>query len=844
MATGPVFVDSIPNIVTSGAKTVAQLPSPVGLNNTFAFTSDQGLMVSNGTSWIAYSAGGGVANKSAATYSAARLTSRVSTGDTLYVFGRTSQSDGGQGLFTWVVGTNIYGDNDLRLTSTGGYWQRVFYDAVFNAPNPVGINLAVGGSAQLSFEAFPLFKNRVRESRGFTNIGGTATVALSAAGWPTADFSVILWEGNNPSWLQAGYAFACGFLTTTGTETIAARGGGTVTGIVRGSIGTYTTFDYIAPAGVCGFNITGTSGTTANVFAFLGPYRNYAPAAGTNGPIDDPTTAAAFTQEAILHYSQYAHLRLMGYSFTIVNCQVGSSATRSTPANTQARRDFGLTQNPTFTGSPASGATSATLSAAWPYPSGSYVFPFISPGNHQARICTLTNGATTCTWTNALTENTTSSSLNGAQSREPFPIEWMVAFAKACNIGLWISTPMVEDGTNSSAGGWSSSVMDYLVANWNWASGKKIYFELANENWNVGPAPWFVYVGLSAVYGFATRDTYYAYLLHAFANLCRTKFPTTFGTQVNQVFAWQTVGQFYENSILTALAAIGTPSADVQYIATAPYCTPTVGNSDSIATIEAAVASAGAVQALNSNCENTAIQAMYYGIKLCGYESGGQWGIAPVSQTNANVGLAIMDAGMTAPLTTYYQGVFNSGFEFITHFGSGVSASGNANTSPTYELSNVYASPLSSPTLSALQSFMSGFTPTRNVVSGSGSVINGVNYADNSAALPSGNYGQASNLPGAFNLTGLIAPFFLSGYVTYLVNCTAPGGYTLVVNFTVTGTKYTDLIVNGVLLQVFVTVTTGNVSLGSVTLKKGPNFVLLGRGSAQASVAVNSLTFN
>src|SRR5207237_6414693 len=45
-----------------------------------------------------------VTTKVAATYAAARAISGIATGDRLQVLGRTSQSDGGQGLFTWVAG--------------------------------------------------------------------------------------------------------------------------------------------------------------------------------------------------------------------------------------------------------------------------------------------------------------------------------------------------------------------------------------------------------------------------------------------------------------------------------------------------------------------------------------------------------------------------------------------------------------------------------------------------------------------------------------------------------------------------------------------------------------------
>ena len=61
---------------------------------------------------------------SAATYAAARLLSGVNSGDRLQVLGRTSQSDGGQGLFTWVPGGTTTINDGYALQATGGIWQR------------------------------------------------------------------------------------------------------------------------------------------------------------------------------------------------------------------------------------------------------------------------------------------------------------------------------------------------------------------------------------------------------------------------------------------------------------------------------------------------------------------------------------------------------------------------------------------------------------------------------------------------------------------------------------------------------------------------------------------------
>lgn len=59
----------------------------------------------------------------------------------------------------------------------------------------------------------------------------------------------------------------------------------------------------------------------------------------------------------------------------------------------------------TLTGSLTSGAVSATLSGSWGLPTGDYSVTF---SNGEARIVTLTNGATTATWDDELTSSATS----------------------------------------------------------------------------------------------------------------------------------------------------------------------------------------------------------------------------------------------------------------------------------------------------------------------------------------------------------------------------------------------------------------------------------------------------
>ena len=130
---GPATTDT-PNItdeaILSGTYLSTNLPpANAFLPGRVVYTSDQGLMVTSGTAWSALVSAGtpgsaGVAKTGAATYAAARLLTGSVTGDTLYVFGRTSQSDGGQGLFTWVAGGTTSVNDGTQLQATGGIWQR------------------------------------------------------------------------------------------------------------------------------------------------------------------------------------------------------------------------------------------------------------------------------------------------------------------------------------------------------------------------------------------------------------------------------------------------------------------------------------------------------------------------------------------------------------------------------------------------------------------------------------------------------------------------------------------------------------------------------------------------
>jgi hypothetical protein len=294
----------------------------------------------------------------------------------------------------------------------------------------------------------------------------------------------------------------------------------------------------------------------------------------------------------------------------------------------------------------------------------------------------------------------------------------------------------------------------------------------------------------------------------------------------------------------------GSASADIQCLATAPYITPTVGNTDSISTIESEVAALAPNAAFVYYEENVAITAMHYGAELIAYESGVQWNA--VNNNNANVGLAIMDAGMTAPLETYYTALYNGGYSSCTHFTEGVdgyygAGGSQGNLSPQNEMAVNTATYLSSgsPTYNAVSSFFNGFVPTRNVVSGSGSVIDAINYADNSVATGTSTYpylGELNEyLQGPFN--------DVTGQIGYRISCMVPGTYSLGVYFTTTSSGTCEVEVNGTILNGGSAFSIANGltnQLGltvSVTLTRGNNYVLLGQSGAQSGIIPKSLHF-
>ena len=397
--------------------------------------------------------------------------------------------------------------------------------------------------------------------------------------------------------------------------------------------------------------------------------------------------------------------------------------------------------------------------------------------------------------------------------------------------------------TKPSRGTRKAALLAYVAANY---TGPYVRIAIGNEMWGDSPQIYYTLLELAAVYGFASRANYMGYRFHALANLCRTAFGASFGTTVKIVYEWQVVGYLSEMS--TALAYMkttyGNPSADVQVLANAPYIALTaaygaganaLATTDSIAQIQTKVTAQGALQpasAGNYSGETLSVLARYYGMSTATYEDGADSGSITTAYTN--YGAAIMDPGWTGTIKSHLNALNNAGYDSDTHFEIGY-AQDSGVLSPEDELSNNPDVTVVSPLLAALQSYPAGWpTPTRNALLASGTTnISGANYCNNLNPTLYGNFAFAS---------GLYAPYNNSaGYCPYNIWSPAAQSYTLAVSFSsVSGTPVTDLTVNGTVVSTATLVNaTSPVALGTISLNRGWNAVVLGHSGVQSAVVSN-----
>lgn len=731
------------------------------------------------------------------------------------------------------------------LATASGFTNSAIGTATYAFENPIGGILSYGGTGTAYFESFPTFKNRIRECTCSNGSPGSN-------GWPLGTtLTFILWAplagGSTPSWASnatSGTPFKCGFIgtgagtfTVTGTEC-------TIANIVQGGSGGYTTFDLYSPVAgqTFSFTIGGLSTGASDIFAYLPEY----PAAA----IDDPTSPAAITNEAVALYSQLHHVQLVWSSISMYNTTQGTSTSRNTPSNCQLQCSGFMGQHSaagSFTSALSSGATTATL-ATWALGAGTWSIVWAT--TNDCRIMTVGTGTTNVavTFDAALTANESATFSYGTEGR---PIEWYIALAVAANIGLYICLPIIEDGTQYAANGYTTQVFNLILTAQstypNWTG--NIYIKTGNENWNGGYYTYYTINYLTAKYGYANVYDYLAYRMHAIAQIGRSVFGAAWGVTVHNVLEWQ-VGSPMVAMAYTAFTYATvqgwTPSADVGYLGSAPYSTPVgLTSSSTIAQIQAAVTTDAATRAFVSKAENTAIIGLHWGVGQLTYESNCEWSNSGYSFVT-NLSAAINDPGMTAPMVAYQAGLLNSGFQLLSQSVIGISAGTNAGGggNNANELGDNYAVQIStgSAVWQAIESFGSPLTLTRNVINGPGSVIQGGNYADaNSASNP--------GFPSGIDSSSWGSPYYnLQGYIGYFFNSTQAQTLTLTLTMAGTGTPQTNVEIGSLtgftIPYTNVPLAAGANVIGSVNIPAGPGYILFGKGIPQSTLTVSQLAFS
>lgn len=671
---------------------------------------------------------------------------------------------------------NIQVQDSLGATASKTFSLTV---VTLSASNLIGTNIPSGGTAEFEYEGFPLFKNRIRENRGFLVVNTNGTyAALTSAGWPSVDFSTILFTGSLTGNTWYAGTWSCGFTTSAASPTVTGAGGASGTNMSISNLtnqgGGNWTFNATPTGPNFGFTVSGTTsaGGCTNVFAYLPEYNS-------NTSIDNPALSSAYTTEALAHYGQYNHIRWMWPSNVTYNVAQNTSATRRTLSNTQCQQ-------------------------GWPHvDSGGPVNTEGYPVEWGLNLAVFAN---TGLWlTLPMWEDGTSGSA-----------------------GTY-STAVLNLIQSAIAGGWSGKV--YLeIGNENWNGAYSCGFT-GNSQANSVQMYLAITYGYSSAYGnsgFAGAQHYMGFRCHQLANLCRSILGASFGTQVSIVFGSQLGGGFttYAAEIFPYMLSQGwTPSNDIQYCATAPYVNLTNNAGDnSVAAVEADLnAQCPNFPYLSGyNAEHSSIMAQHYGMKLIAYEGG--WQVNSEASGNIYVGQAIMDSGMSTVMENVWSTMLNAGWQTVTNYEDGVSfgTPSSSNYTPVDNLSNLF--PISTgncPRFAALASFFGGsWTQTRNVVSGSGSTITAA--YDNAAASFT-------------NSVSIITPYSI-GWQVY---CTAPRVYSMEVSCNSMATQTVE--VNGVVISTSFALNNGANSI-NVTLKAGFNYVLIGNGS-YLNATVNSLSF-
>jgi hypothetical protein len=457
---------------------------------------------------------------------------------------------------------------------------------------------------------------------------------------------------------------------------------------------------------------------------------------------------------------------------------------------------------------------------------------------------------------------------------EGAPVDDFVALCNATNADLWYNLPLKDDGT------YVTGLAQYLAANLN--SNLNVRIELANELWNgvgVGGGTYanFVYAYVAANPGVLDWDAGQSSYNATYSPLYRyygkrmyeayVAFSSAFGPQyanrVKLVLAWQQGGfgaftgmmeyiQHYHPTtpISTVLGALSVAPYETRDNTNVPGDGVNHVNEtgDSVSTIQAQLTANGNYIALTSHSENVALMAMHYGLSLEAYEGGGE---TAGESSATNYGLAIMDSGMAAVVSSYLQNQLNSGFSRLNWTAFGVSNFNSPGSDPGYALSSDYSALITtgSPRLSGVKAVNTGgVVYTRNVVSTGTSTIDSINYADNVVSMSS-----AYPYLGKLNSYAQGSYYGTGGYIGYIINCTVAGNYTVSAVFTANSAGTTNFewgspgnaglnhITTGITIPAGSNVT---VPLGTVALAQGPNYILLGNGTTYSAITPKSLQFS
>jgi hypothetical protein len=472
-------------------------------------------------------------------------------------------------------------------------------------------------------------------------------------------------------------------------------------------------------------------------------------------------------------------------------------------------------------------------------------------------------------WTNVIREGTTMTSSNRATPSntqaaytswrgangtvEGVPSEWTAAIALASGVASWINVGPVFDSSFTAITALANALYALVPA------GNPMYIEIGNELWLNAGAGYTAWQNAASAYG--SKQAYWSYQAHSIAAIFRGVFGSRYGTDVRLVLAWQQGGNgvYMQYLIYGYYASQGwSISEDLYCTSCAPYYQTGLaeGSTDTVAQILSAYTTNAESICFNAADESFIVMGLKYGLPCIGYEGGPQVNSEPGDIENLPG--ALMNSGMATVDETFYQSCSNAGFYGLVPFADGVNSGnsysatgGDTNYCPINQFDYSYSDLLAgnSPRWNAI---LAGWpTPTRNVVSGSGSIISGNCYLNsNSGSNPTLN--ESTYPP---NENGVPAPNYeVQGEIAYLINCTRAGIYTLVVNFDntggssgTTGCEYGGNFNPYTVIAPTVSIPTGtnNVTVGGVELVAGANYIVLGNpGSNQADITVNSLTFN